>query len=152
MAQNWSIIEPDLIISGAKGMDTSSLYSTIYKNDSLSFGANKKTDYKKIADFLGLSSADVGKLSGVSTKSVRYDARMPEQVKERLDEIKNVCLLVADHFQDPEKTALWFRTINPLLGNVSPRDMLRFGRYKKLMQFIIDARKLTGQDRDQKEQ
>jgi hypothetical protein len=34
---------------------------------------------------------------------------------------------------------LWFKVPNPLLGDVAPRDMIRFGRYKKLLKFIQSA-------------
>jgi hypothetical protein len=34
---------------------------------------------------------------------------------------------------------LWFQTKNPLLGNISPRDMIRYGRYEKLRRFIMNA-------------
>jgi hypothetical protein len=40
---------------------------------------------------------------------------------------------------DKAKTALWFRVKNPALGGVSPRDMIRYGRYKKLELFIRNA-------------
>ena len=48
--------------------------------------------------------------------------------------------LVAEHFHgEVKKPALWFTTLNPLLGNVTPRDMIRFGRYKKLFKFVVTA-------------
>jgi len=51
------------------------------------------------------------------------------------------CNLVAEFFDgDPVKTALWFRTPNPMLGDMSPRDMIRYGRYKRLQKFILEAR------------
>jgi hypothetical protein len=34
---------------------------------------------------------------------------------------------------------LWFKTPNPLLGDIAPRDMIRIGRFKKLRQFILQA-------------
>ena len=40
---------------------------------------------------------------------------------------------------DQEKTATWFKARNPLLGDVSPRDMIRLGRYDRLRAFIIQA-------------
>jgi hypothetical protein len=48
--------------------------------------------------------------------------------------------LVAQFFDgDAAKTALWFKTPNPLLGNLSPRDMIRYGRYDRLRRFVLDA-------------
>lgn len=39
---------------------------------------------------------------------------------------------------DNERTWLWFKTRNPGLGGVSPLDIIKVGREKKLMQFIDD--------------
>ena len=38
-----------------------------------------------------------------------------------------------------EKTSHWFATRNPLLGGVSPNEMLNAGRYGRLLRFIDDA-------------
>jgi hypothetical protein len=55
-------------------------------------------------------------------------------------EIGNICGLVAQFFAgDAAKTALWFKTKNPLFGNISPRDMIRYGRYEKLRRFVMSA-------------
>jgi hypothetical protein len=76
----------------------------------------------------------------VAPSSVRFDRKIPKEVLARLTEIATVCELVAQYFDgDVSKTALWFSTANPLLGNVSPRDMIRFGRYEKLRGFIMEA-------------
>ena len=38
-----------------------------------------------------------------------------------------------------EEAAIWFTMLNPLLGSVTPRDMIQFGRYKKLFKFVVSA-------------
>lgn len=40
---------------------------------------------------------------------------------------------------DTEKTWLWFRTPNPMLGQESPLNMIKVGREKKVMNFIDNA-------------
>ena len=121
------------------------IFENIYSEDVLGFIENSEFDYAKIASFVNLDKSEISKMAGVSKKSVRFDHKIPREVKDRLEEIANICLLVAEHFQgDPQKTALWFKAPNPLLGSVTPRDMLRMGRYKKLMQFVIDARSEVG--------
>lgn len=40
---------------------------------------------------------------------------------------------------DPDKTWTWFQTINPSLGGLSPLNMIKRGRIKKLEQFIDNA-------------
>ena len=57
-----------------------------------------------------------------------------------MEEIASTINMVAKQFAgDPEKTAAWFRARNPLLGDISPRDMIRLGRYDRLRRFIIQA-------------
>ncbi|MCZ7560467.1 MAG: MbcA/ParS/Xre antitoxin family protein [Burkholderiaceae bacterium] len=89
---------------------------------------------------LGLNKEDVSRVASVSVKSVRYDDAIPEQVRDRLEEIANTINMVAEAFDgDIEKTVAWFRARNPMLGDVSPRDMIRLGRYERLRKFIIHA-------------
>jgi hypothetical protein len=37
---------------------------------------------------------------------------------------------------DADKTGTWFKTRNPLLGDISPRDMICLGRFQRLRKFI----------------
>ena len=118
------------------------LFNTVYKKDLLNL-KNKKSqiDFKSLVDLLEFEKSDVSKIANVAKSSVRYDQKIPKEVKDHLEQIYNICQLVAEHFDgDRHKTALWFKTMNPLLGGVTPRDMIRFGRYKKLMNFIISNR------------
>lgn len=119
----------------------SDLFANVPTSKYLPFYAGNELDLRKIVDFCKFSNTDVAKIAGVSESSVRFSGqRIPEAIKERLEEIANICELVAKNFNgDLNKTALWFRLDNPMLGGVSPRDMIRFGRFKKLRQFILDA-------------
>ena len=95
---------------------------------------------KNVVHFLGLSTDEVSKAMGIPKKSVRYDEKMPKELAQRLQEIAIICELIAEYFNgDPQKTALWFQIKNPALGGISPRDMIRFGRYQKLEKFIQNA-------------
>lgn len=108
--------------------------------DLLSFGRGASFDPKLVADWLNLEKSEVAKISSVAKASVRYDAFAPRAVVERLEEIANIANMVATIFDgDVDKTALWFRTKNPLLGDVTPRDMVRLGRYDRLRKFIVSA-------------
>ena len=71
---------------------------------------------------------------------MRYDDAIPEQMRERLEEIASTINMVAKAFDgDADKTSAWFRARNPMLGDVSPRDMIRLGRYERLRKFVINA-------------
>jgi hypothetical protein len=120
---------------------TPSLVNHIAREDLLHFFPDGLPHYKRIADLVKLSKADLGKISGVAKSSVRFDAHIPAPVAERLREIANIANLVAEFFAgDAQKVGLWFEIANPMLGSVSPRDMIRIGRYKRLLNFVLEAR------------
>lgn len=118
----------------------SMLFKTVPGKDYLQFWHNDTFEPQRVARFLNLNKADVAKVTGVAPASVRFDQKIPKDVFNRLVEIANICGLVAQFFEgDITKTSLWFRTKNPMLGNISPRDMIRYGRYEKLRRFVMDA-------------
>lgn len=109
------------------------LFSNIPKHEHLDLINN----LINVPKFLDLEKEDISKAANISKASVRYDDRMPGDLKNLLSEIAVVCELVATHFEgDQRKTALWFKMENPALGGISPRDMIRYGRFKKLKVFI----------------
>jgi hypothetical protein len=127
-------------------MSPQSLFATVAPEDRLKFWSEGGLDYQKVRDFVDLSTKDVSRLAGVAKSSVRYDQKAPKEVREHLEQVANICNLVFEFFQDDVKTQLWFKTPNPMLGNVSPRDMIRFGRYNKLLRFITQAIEESGRD------
>lgn len=116
------------------------LFKTVPRTDPLKFWANNGLSSRKVVEFLQLDRDDVAKISHVSSNSVRYDEKIPKELREHLEQIAVVCTLVADFFSgDVTKTALWFRTPNPMMGNISPREMIRYGRMPKLQKVILNA-------------
>lgn len=121
-------------------MSTAALFSNLPKGDPLGFGIGEQFHPEKVRDFLQLKKEEVSRLTDVSIKSVRFDAAIPAAVLEHLEEIAVTCNMVAEAFGgDADRTALWFRTKNPMLGDVSPRDMIRLRRFDRLRRFIIGA-------------
>ncbi len=121
-------------------MTASALFSTVPQGDVLGFGMGAAFNARAVSDWLDLKKSDVSRLADVSVKSVRWDDAMPEAVRDRLLEIAITCNLVAEAFDgDAAKTALWFKAPNPLLGDISPRDMVRLGRFDRLRKFIRSA-------------
>ena len=108
--------------------------------DVMRCGLGAAFEPRKVPEFLGFKSVDVSHIAGISQKSVRYDENIPQQMKDRLEEIANTINMVASMFDgDADKTVTWFKASNPLLGEISPRDMIRLGRYERLRQFIVNA-------------
>jgi hypothetical protein len=103
----------------------------------MGFGLGSSFDAKSVQSFLSLKKEDVSRIADVSPKSVRFDDAMPVPVRERFQEIANTINLVARFFGgDADKTGTWFKTRNPLLGDISPRDMICLGRFQRLRKFI----------------
>lgn len=99
-----------------------------------------EVNYRQVVEQLDFKNKETALAAGIAPENVRFDERMPGELAERIFQWAIGLELVAEHFNgDLKKTALWFRTPNPLLGNLSPRDMIRFGRFKKLLKFIQNA-------------
>lgn len=116
------------------------LFSTVPDKDYaglLQAGQPGIPKHDAVLTFFNFGKPEVASATGVPAASIRYDARMPDAVKLKMLEWATLVNLVAQFFAgDVEKAALWFKLPNPLLGNVSPRDMIRFGRYETLRDFI----------------
>jgi hypothetical protein len=120
---------------------SSALYTTVPRLMPDVLFSQGLADPRKTANFLGFKNEDVATATGVPRKSVHLGAGIPAEVLARLAEIATICALVMDHFSgDENKTHLWFTTRNPLLGNLSPREMIRLGLYRKVLRFVQEAR------------
>jgi hypothetical protein len=118
-----------------------SIVSHIAREDLLHLYRDGRPAYKRIADLAKLSKTDLAKISQVAKSSVRFDAHIPEPVAERLREIANIANLVCEFFAgDEQKVSLWFEIANPMLGNISPSNLIRIGRQNRLLNFVLVAR------------
>jgi hypothetical protein len=120
-------------------VDGTALFNTIPKEDPLLLFRGGDTDYQRVVRLLDFKKRDVARASQISIQSVRYDHKIPRELEERVREWAVALSLVAQYFKDEHRTVLWFKTQNPLLGNITPRDMIRIGRFKKLYRFILNA-------------
>lgn len=117
----------------------SKLFSTVAE-DVLDFGRGNEFNARKVVEWMALDNNAVSRLAAVSPASVRYDDAIPRQVKERLEDLANLANLVATAFGgDSAKAEIWFRTSNPMLGGIVPREMVRLGRSARLHKFIVTA-------------
>jgi hypothetical protein len=125
----------------ASTLSNPSIASHIASTDLLNLYRDGHPDYKRIAELIKLNKLDLAEISSVAKCSVRFDEKIPEALAELLRELAHMANLVAEYFAgDAFKVSLWFEIANPMLGNVSPRQMIRLGRHRKLLSFIVSAR------------
>jgi hypothetical protein len=116
------------------------LFSSTVPPDFLNFGYGTSFQPKKVQEVLALKKQDVSRIASISEQSVRYDEHIPREMLDRFEEIASTMNMVARQFDgDVQKTVMWFKARNPLLGDVSPRDMIRLGKYERLRRHIINA-------------
>lgn len=125
--------------------EVADIMATVARTDPLNLRENHGMNYRKVAGIVDLNRSDLSQMTAVKLDRVRFDRQIPKAVRIRLEEVANIISLVAEYFDgDAEKTALWFRTKNPALGDTSPRDMLRMNRHNNLRNFILSAREEYG--------
>jgi hypothetical protein len=118
-------------------MSTASLFSSIPPTKASPFFEGAAPVGPQIVKFLDFKRKDVARSAKVSEAAVRYEQdRMSEVLRAWLIEVGTAIALVDNFFKDTDKTELWFRTPNPLLGNITPIDMIRMGRQRKLLTVI----------------
>ena len=101
------------------------------------YDADEQRRAWNVANFLEFGHLEISQSTGVTQGAV---AAMPAELRRRLMEIGTICELVAEFFHgDVKKTILWFNEPNMMLGNISPRSLIRVGRYKTLYKFIVDS-------------
>ena|SRR3990167_4290181 len=116
---------------------SSPLFNTVSREDYIGY---TEAGVKEVVNFLELHKNEVSKATGQRKDAIRYDTRMSNELQERLEEIGNIINLTASFFNgDLKKTSIWFKTKNPLLGDISPKEMICYGRYDKLRKFILNA-------------
>lgn len=123
-------------------MTAHQILATVHSSDPIGFWENGEFNPKKVADFMDFKRSDVANIAKIKTNTVRYDVgRVPSAIIEHMEQIANVCSLVAELLDnDIKKTILWLNTPNPAIGDVSPKQMMRFGRYEKLLKFVLQAK------------
>ena len=107
--------------------------------DRMQLFKNGQPNGKKIVELLEYKKREIAQASGVKSQLIRYDDKIPKELKERLFEWAYAINLVNEYFKNPEKTMIWFKTPNVLLGESTPRDMIRMGKSKRLIKFVRNA-------------
>jgi len=125
-----------LNLIGFSSMHTSRFYNNIPDDRLHLFSKGGEPDGKKIVSLLDYKKHDIATATNIPSNSIRYDNKMSAELKQHLREWAIALNLVTQFFGDEEKTILWFNMPNTLLGDISPKDMIRIGRFKRLFKFI----------------
>ena len=113
------------------------IYIETVLNDDLHLFTDKVVNEQMLINFLGLTVEDISKFTGVPKADIIVDSKTSIITSEKLHAIAIMCQKISDFYQgDGESVVDWFQFANPLLGNISPTDMIRFGRLDKLSLFI----------------
>lgn len=121
-------------------MPSASPSKYIPSQDFLEFGFGALFQPERVVDWLGLENQDITRATKIPLSSLWCGGSLSTQARDRLEEIAVVCNLVAEIFDgDLPKTSAWFKALNPILGDVSPRDMVRLGRFDRLRTFVFGA-------------
>jgi uncharacterized protein (DUF2384 family) len=120
--------------------DTAAFFGTV-PEDRLHLIDQGTPKMDRIAKLLEFRDKDIARATGFPRAAINLEKhKVPPEVSERILQWTQALNLVAQFFSgDEAKTVLWFRTPNPLLGGVEPRDMIRIGRFQRLYLFIRDA-------------
>ncbi|TVQ77139.1 MAG: hypothetical protein EA369_09520 [Bradymonadales bacterium] len=110
--------------------------------DRLDLFKDGRPQYAKIKEVVDLTDKDFASATRFPVASLKSGgSKLPRDFIRILLDLGNAINLVAEAFNgDMKKVNLWFQLRNPQLGNISPRDMIRHGRFKKLIQHIYNMR------------
>jgi hypothetical protein len=118
----------------------STRFTSLQQSEDLAmFKKTGELNYDKIKDILGFTKRDISIATGIPLGLISLDENAPTELTRCFFEWIKAIELVHSFFNDQTKTKLWFNASNPMLGDVSPKEMIKFGRYKKLLQFIQTA-------------
>jgi uncharacterized protein (DUF2384 family) len=95
---------------------------------------------EKVWDTLSASRTELATALGYEPDQLRPE-RLTGKAKERVEQIASALEFVSETFGgDINKTLYWIRTPNLNLGNYSPKQLILRGKFKKVLEFIEDAR------------
>jgi hypothetical protein len=83
-----------------------------------------------------ISSTQLGEILGLDQESLMAcisDSHDLEDLNSVVNDVQRI------FSGDDRKASLWFRTENPMLGDVEPREMIRHGRTRRLAMFVEEA-------------
>jgi hypothetical protein len=129
-------------ISGLEAvMLENKISNSAFKNCLGLFDQEGNIDVDKTAEIMDISRNQLAEVFGLSSEQIRPD-RLSEKAAERVKELAAALDFVAETFNsDVQKTKYWIKTPNHNFGGSTPRDLILRGRYKRVLSFILAAKK-----------
>lgn len=114
---------------------------SVFKNHLGLLDGKGNIDVDKTAALMDISRSQLAEVFGLTSEQIRPD-RLSEKAAERVKELAAALDFVAETFGgDEEKTKYWIKTPNFNFGGSTPRDLILRGRYKRVLSFILAAKK-----------
>lgn len=114
---------------------------SVFKNHLGLLDSKGNIDVDKTAALMDISRSQLAEVFGLTSEQIRPD-RLSEKAAERVKELAAALDFVAETFGgDEEKTKYWIKTPNFNFGGSTPRDLILRGRYKRVLSFILAAKK-----------
>ena len=87
---------------------------------------------EKISDVLKFNDEQIADIANISSNTI----------KETLIELVVIINMVNSHYNNLAKTSLWFELPNSQFYGETPKNIILFGKYEKLLGFVSDTIKI----------
>ena len=114
------------------------IFNTAPKHDVFGlYNTKRAINYKQVVRTFNFTKKEVSKATRTQVHSVSYENnKIPEEIKEFLSNMIWLLQTTYEHLQDKNKVIQWLDSPNPICGGYSPKEMIRLGQYKKLINIV----------------
>ena len=113
------------------------IFNTVAKKNIFNLYNNNKIDYQAVADKMNFNRQEVAKAVRIDLSSVKYEeTKIPDEMKVFFQAMILLLNTTHQYLQDENKVIQWLDAPNTSCGGYSPKDMIRMGQYKKLVNIV----------------
>ena len=116
---------------------TPPIFNTVPKNDVFGVYDKGRIRYKAVATAINFNRQEISKATRINISAVKYkESEIPAKIKEFFMAMTWLLYTTHAHLQNKDKVLQWLDSPNPSCGGFSPKDMIRMGQYKKLVNIV----------------